>query len=277
MNPNQLKARLKAQIVRLFLSYDEAALVRALRTLGINSGDTLMVHASWVQNNGFQGRPIDFINALKAAVGPDGLLAMTSLTYQNESTKTFLGRQEPMNVRRSPSRMGLLTEVFRRGRKTRRSLSPTHPVLASGPRAEAFLEGHESCLVPFGPNSPYARLREWRGKILTVDAPFSTITYTHYIEDRISCYLPFPLYDPEPMLGVVIDEENYRLEMPIMVISENANRLRREERLVDELERASLIRKGRVGNTRLLLIEATAMADRVDSWVAGGGSFFDAS
>lgn len=275
MNPNQLKVRLKAEIIRLFLSYDEAALVRALRSLGIASGDILMVHASWVQNNGFRGRPVDFINALKAAVGPDGLLAMTSLTYQNESSKSFLSRHEPMNVRRSPSRMGLLTEVFRRGRDTRRSLSPSHPILASGPRSEAFLEGHERCVAPFGPGSPFARLREWGGKILTVDAPFSTVTYTHFVEDRISCHLPFPLYDPVPMQGVVIDPNNQRFEVPVMVISEQANRLRREERLVAELERASLIRKGRVGNTRLLLIEARAMADHVDSWIAGGGGFFD--
>ena len=275
MNPDQFKARLKAKLVRLFLSYDENTLLHTLRRLGVSTGDTLMVHASWHQNNGFLGRPVDFINALKTAVGPEGLLVMTSLTYQNESSKTYLRRMEPMNVRRSPSRMGLLTEVFRRGRDTVRSLSPTHPLLAWGQRATLFIQGHDNCLAPFGPQSPFARLHEWGAKILTVDAPFSTITYTHFIEDRVSATLPFKFYEPEPMTGIIIDYEGRQHQIPTLVISDKANGLRREERLVAELEQASLLRATRVGNTKLLLIDAKAMADHVDAWTESGGCFFD--
>lgn len=271
-----IKTRLKAEIVRLFLSYDSATLARVLHKLGLEAGDCLMVHASWLPNNGFRGKPLDFINALKDTIGPHGLLAMVSLTYQNESSKRFLERGEPMNVRRSPSQMGLLTEVFRRGRDTLRSLSPTHPILAAGERAEAFLQGHEHCLVPFGAHSPFDRLREWGGKLLAVDAPFSTITYTHYLEDRISGALPFSLYEPDAMQGAVIDYAGQKAEVPVRVLSDHANRLRREERLVAELDRAGLIRRTRLGNTRLMLIDARAMAHHVDAWIAGGGSFFDA-
>lgn len=268
--------RLKAMIVRWFLGYDVVALERALRKLGLRPGDSLMVHASWLPNNGFRGKPLDFINALKTTLGPHGLLAMTSLTYQNESSRRFLERGEAMNVRRSPSQMGLLTEVFRRGRDTRRSLSPTHPILAAGEKAEAFLEGHEHCPVPFGAHSPFDRLRDWGGKILTVDAPFSTITYTHYVEDRIAESLPFSLYEPDAMRGIVIDYDGRSLDVPVKVLSDQANRLRREGRLVAELDKAGLIRRTRVGNTRLMLIDARAMADHVDAWVASGGGFFDA-
>lgn len=268
--------RLKAAIVRWFLGYDATTLEKTLLKLGLRPGDSLMVHASWLPNNGFRGKPLDFINALKTTLGPHGLLAMTSLTYQNESSRRFLERGEAMNVRRSPSQMGLLTEVFRRGRDTRRSLSPTHPILAAGEKAEAFLEGHEHCQVPFGAHSPFDRLREWGGKILTVDAPFSTITYTHYLENRIAEALPFPLYETETMQGTVIDYEGRRFEVPVKVLSDQANRLRREARLVAELDKAQLIRRTRVGNTRLMLIDARRMADHVEAWVAAGGSFFDA-
>ncbi|MCG5502206.1 AAC(3) family N-acetyltransferase, partial [Ectothiorhodospira lacustris] len=107
-----------------------------------------MIHASWGPANGFHGRPADMIFILKELIGVNGLLVMPSLTYQNESSREFLARGVPMDVRRSPSQMGLLSEVFRRGKGVRRSLSPTHPLLAWGHRAEEFLAGHEEALVP---------------------------------------------------------------------------------------------------------------------------------
>lgn len=272
----QIKTWLKQHYIRAFRTYGDAQLAQALAALGVRAGDVLMVHSSWLQTNGFVGRPLDFIDTLKSVLGADGLLAMTSLTYQNESSRQFLARGEVMNVRRSPSRMGLLTEVFRRGRDTRRSLSPTHPILAAGPRAEAFLQGHEHCLVPFGVGSPFDRLRAWGGKILTVDAPFSTITYTHYLEDSIADTLPFALYEAEPMHGAVIDYEGRRLDVPVKVLSDQANQLRREHRLVERLHRTGLPRNRRVGNTHLMLIDARAMAEELLAWTASGGRLFDA-
>ncbi|MDX1656469.1 MAG: AAC(3) family N-acetyltransferase, partial [Candidatus Competibacteraceae bacterium] len=233
------------------------------------------VHASWLSHNGFRGRPVELIEALKAVVGPGGLLSMTSMPYHNESSAQFLERGGVMDVRRSASRMGLLTEVFRRNRETRRSLSPTHPILAWGERADWFVADHQNCLSPFGPGSPFAKLLQLDGKILTLDAPFSTITFTHFLEDRIASSLPFSLYEPQPRTATVVDDQDRHLEVPVRVISREANARRREERLVAALEREGLLHRSRVGNTRLLLVECRAMTDCVDRMVAAGQSFFD--
>lgn len=270
-----MKKEVKHLIVRIFYSYTNAGLISALHSLRIASGDTLMVHSSWLPHNGFRGRPLDMIRALQATVGPDGLLVMPSLTYQNESTREFLARGEPMNVRRSPSRMGLLTEVFRRNKDVQRSLSPTHPLLAWGRDATAFLAGHEQTAVPFGADSPFARLVERNGKILTIDAPFSTITFTHYLEDRIADSLPLPLYDAPLMTGCVIDHIGRTRAVPVQVISDRANTCRREARLVAALEQRKAIQRRRVGNTRLMLIDCRSMVECVDSMTAVGESFFD--
>jgi aminoglycoside 3-N-acetyltransferase len=273
--PARLKARLKPFAVRWLLSYEAAALVRALRRGGLRPGDTLMVHASWRPDNGFRGSPADFVAALKEVVGPDGLLAMTSMTYHNEGSAEFLRRDRPMDVRRSPSRMGLLTEVFRRDPEVRRSLSPTHPVLAWGRDADAFVAGHEDTPRPFGPDSPFGRLLERNGKVLCIDAPFATVTFTHFLEDRIRDSLAVPLYEPEPMDGIVVDAEGRRRTVPTLVLSAAANALRREERLVRRLDEAGVLRRGRVGNTRLLIMDCRAMTDCADRMVAAGDSFFD--
>jgi aminoglycoside 3-N-acetyltransferase len=271
----QAKNRVKRLLVRHFLSYDGPAFCRALGRLGVRPGSAIMVHSSWRPDNGFRGRPVDLLNALKSIIGREGLLVMPSLTYQNQTSKEFLAQAKPMNVRRSPSHMGLLSEVFRRGTYTRRSLSPTHPLLAWGEGAEDFLRDHDKALAPFGPNSPFGRLLDLGGKILTLDAPFSTVTFTHFLEDRIAHTLSFDLYEPEPMYGTVIDYDRVRREVPVRVLSAAANTLRREERLIARLEQGGTIKKARVGNTRLLLMETRAMADTVDRMVNEGGSFFD--
>ena len=271
-----MKAYLKRMLARTIWRYDSRQFVDAVRALGISPGDVLMVHASWSTDSGFSGRPVDLVHALQQTAGDSGLLCMPSLTYQNESTREFLARGIAMNVRRSPSKMGLLSEVFRRGREVHRSLSPTHPVLARGLGAEAFVAGHESCLVPFGEGSPFHRLLERDAKILCINASFATVTFTHYLEDRIAAHLPFPLYEPEPMQGIVIDHARRELRVPVRVISAQAHALRREARLVAALEREGLLRRARIGNSRLLLLSCREMTRCVDHMTARGELFFDA-
>lgn len=270
-----LRRAVKPFVVRHFLAYDADGFVRALGRLGVVTGDTLMVHASWAADNGFRGKPAEMIGALRRALGEDGLLAMTSMPYHNRSSAEYLAAGRAFDVRRSPSQMGLLTEVFRRTRGVLRSASPTHPVLALGPGAAEFLAGHESVLAPFGPGTPFARLLERDGKVLTIDAPFSTITFTHFLEDRIKDSLPFSLYEDEPMTATVIDAEGRERRLPVLVLSRLANQRRREARLIAALEERRAIRRARIGNTRLMLIACREMTACVDAMRARGESFFD--
>ncbi|WP_207060992.1 AAC(3) family N-acetyltransferase [Motiliproteus sp. SC1-56] len=270
-----IKSGLKNLLLKTLWRFDAAALTSHLQRLGIEPGDTLIVHASWRTDSGFSGTPLDMITSLKVAIGSEGLLVMTSMPYQNESSRDFLQRKGSINIRRSPSKMGLLTEVFRRNAQTVRSLSPTHPLLASGPEARTFIEGHEAALVPFGPDSPFQKLLDRNAKILCIGAPFSTVTFSHFVEDRIAPYLPYSLYEKNIFQGVVIDTDNNEQSIPVKVLSSQANRLRREERYVAALEQAGAIKCSRIGNCRLLLLECRDMVDVAETMYRRGQSFFD--
>ena len=171
--------------------------------------------------------------------------------------------------------MGLLTEVFRRMPGVVRSLSPTHPLLAWGRDAEAFVVGHDKATVPFGDESPFGRLLDRRAKILVFDGPFSVITFTHFVEARIAPSLGFPLFEDRPSVGHVVDRDGVLQEVAVEVLSDVANRLRREERLVARLEQDSILRKSRLGRIPLLFIECRAFVASAEAMVAGGESFFD--
>lgn len=272
---DELKQWLKKTAARTVWAYGPEELAARLPKCGVLSGSTLVVHSSWLPYNGFRGKPADVVRVLKAAVGDTGLLVMTSMPYHNMSSAQWLAKGKPMNVARSPSMMGLISEVFRRSEGVCRSLSPTHPLLAWGRDAEAFVEGHELTDRPFGAQSPFGRLLERNAIILGFDAPFSTFTYTHFVEDQLASTLPFELYEPDLMKGEVIDRHGARLDCEVRVLSAEANRLRRESRLVAHLEQTGVLHSDRIGNTRLTWISAADHSRESARFVAAGHHFFD--
>ena len=265
--------KLRGLAVNQFLSYDSHAFLHALRAMRIGDGDVLMVHSSLHAHSGFKDRPIDMIGALKEAVGPRGLLVMPSMTY-SDSSKAYLQRGTEMNVKRSTSRMGLLTEVFRRGKDVHRSLSPTHPLLAWGERAKWFVAGHHETDTPFGAQSPFQRLLDVDGKILCIDAIAESVTFTHFLEDRISSKLPFSLYEPGTLSGKVIDADGKQHSVPTRVLSDESRQRRREAGLWEKARKLGVTQHRKVGNTHLMLFRCSELTALVDDMYANRESLF---
>lgn len=264
---------LHRRVVDTFLSYGPAELLAALRSLGVAEGDTVLVHSSFNYSNGFQGTPAGLIDVLLQSVGPTGNLLMLSLPYTS-STFEYLQSLDCFDVRTTASRMGLLTEMFRARQDVRRSLSPTHPVLACGPRADWILAGHESCPYPCGAGTPFEKLAELGGKVVFFDAPFKTLTFFHYIEDRYRHLLPYPLYHPEAFEVPVIDETGRRLTTFVYAFSPAVIARRRPLEFEAEVRSQQLIRSASIGNTPLEYIETRPLLDFVDRMVRRGNLFF---
>lgn len=271
-----IKPRLKALAAKTVWAYGPEDVVKKLRQCGVLPGTTLIVHSSWLQHNGFRGKPADLVKALKNAVGPEGLLVMTSMPYHNMSSAQWLAKGKPMNVRRSPSMMGLISEVFRRSEGVVRSLSATHPLLAWGAAAEEFIAGHQHTDRPFGTDSPFAKLLDRDAIILGFDAAFSAFTFTHFVEEKIADSLPIPLYDPELVRGMVVDVNGTTSEQWVRVLSAEANSLRREHRLVEKLKNDGVLHQGSIGHTSLTWIRVKDVLTGARCLVAEGKSFFDA-
>ncbi len=140
-----------------FFAFTPADLQRALVQLGVLSGDVLMVHSAFDRFLGFHGGPVDVIRALQQVVGPDGTLMMPTIPFQGTAVEYALG--EPVfDARQTVSRMGLITEVFRRAPAVVRSVHPTHSVAVLGSQADAIIAGHELAGTPCGRLTPYAKL-----------------------------------------------------------------------------------------------------------------------
>lgn len=258
--------KLKGWTVRTFMSYDGRAMREHLVGMGISESDTVMVHANFNPENGFRGNPIDVVEVFSDLLGTSGNLLMVSIPFRG-SAYDHLMQKKPFRVRKTMSMMGMITEIFRRKEGVLRSFHPTHPVLAYGKDSKWFVEGHESCLYPCGPGTPFDKFRQRNGKILFFDVGFGAITFFHHVEDLYKEKLPFPVYHEEIISTTGYDEANEPREIRTYVF--NRNLPRSAEKLEREMETKHFIRKSRIGNTRILLVRAedvvTSMRDMIDS------------
>ena len=260
--------------VQAFRSYGERELLAALRTLGVASGDALMLHSAFRKSHGFRGSIEQLTDVFIDAVGPDGHLLMVSLPYRSSSFD-YLSKLRVFDVRKTPSMMGMVSEMFRRRPDVLRSLHPTHPVLVRGPMAEAFIEGHPDCAYPCGPGSPFDKLAAANGLAVFFNVPFDTYTFFHYLEHMVSPHLPFSLYTEQTFDAPVVDRAGQRLTVKTHVFAPAAIRRRRFDVFEAALRRRGLIRETRLGASRIQAVRVQDTMACVSEMASRGEFFYD--
>ena len=154
-------------------------IIRGLRALGVRPGDLLQVHSSMKSFGHVEGGPAAVIEALRAAVGPEGAAMMPTFNH---------GAAEIFDVKTTPSSNGLLTETFRNLPGVRRSLHPTHPYAAIGRYADWLTQGHLEAGT-FGVDCPLGKLAQMGGYCLMLGVGFKVCTAAHIGEckARVHC------------------------------------------------------------------------------------------
>lgn len=265
-----IKAKLnsaKIWWVKSFRRYEAEDLKSALRDMGITESDTLMVHANFKPDSGFDGTPADIVTALAELVGEHGNLMMVSIPFR-DTAYDYLEKNKPFNVKKTMSMMGLITEMFRRREGTLRSLHPTHPVLAIGKDAASLVADHESCLFPCGVGTPFEKLLQRKGKILFYDVGFGAITFFHFVEDVIKDRLPFPAYEDKLFSVTVIDHDGASRTVQTYAFTKN---IRRDtDKVLEQMNIRGMVERRRVGNSNLILVDAENVLSVMESLVDAG-------
>jgi len=262
----------KKRLVNALLGYDGAKIKARLRSMGISESDTLLVHSNFKPDSGFRGTPLDLVNALAETVGEKGNLLMVSIPFRGAAYE-YLALNKTFHVNKTISMMGLITEMFRRRAGTLRSLHPTHPVLAIGKNAQWLVADHDRCLYPCGPGSPFDKFRQLKGKILFFDVPFGAITFFHYVEDLLKGRLPFPVYDDRLFSVNAVDSKGEIRVIRSYAFSRDIPRS--AEKLEAEMLRRGKILRGRVGNSRFLLVTAEDVVSCQTAMVEAGNYPYD--
>jgi aminoglycoside 3-N-acetyltransferase len=111
----------------------------------------------------------------------DGNLFMPTMTW-----RTVTPDAPVWDELDTPSHTGVLTEVFRTGYATRRSIHPTHSVAGLGPAVDTLLSRHQVDDTPVSENSPYGLMRDYHTYILTIGVGLEAVTAIHLPEETIA-------------------------------------------------------------------------------------------
>jgi aminoglycoside 3-N-acetyltransferase len=227
-------------------------IIAGLKSLGVESGDALMMHASLRSIGKIEGGAETLIQGLMSALGSDGTLLMPALSY-----KTVTPEQPVFDVRETPSCVGALTEYFRTREGTMRSLHPTHSVCAVGHQAKEILADHIKDTTPCGPHSPFSKLPACNGKVLMIGCGLKPNTSMHAIEEKAG--VDYVLR--ESMDYTVIDEERQSHAVKIHM-HDFRHHEQRYDRVAKVLAPPSL-RTGKILKAQCHLIDAVMLHEKV--------------
>jgi aminoglycoside 3-N-acetyltransferase len=245
--------------VDLFHAFKTETFRKALRDLGVLHGDTLLVHSAYDAFRGFSGKPTDVLQTLGELVGPDGTLLMPSIPFTGTAVD-YVHSGAITDLARTPSRMGLLSEIFRRQVGTIRSVSPTHPVLARGARAQAMIKDHAIAKSPCGAGSPFEKLLEVNGKILFLGVSIESMTFFHYLEEKFENRLAVSPFTSE-VFAIPVQVGGKRITVNTRLFNPQLSRRRRIEIMLPELRRMRAVQEGKIGVLPLSMVAATAARD----------------
>ena len=234
---------------RLFAA-DKAAFRQALQDLGIQAGEILYVRSSYDEMGSVRATPSEIIEVLSEVVGPSGTLVMPTYPMTGLS-QPYLEQHPFFDWRRTPSRSGLLTEVFRRLHGTERSVNPTHPIAARGPLAKWLTEGHEQSATPFDEHSPFQKLLERNAFVLSVGR-FEAMTLRHFADHLIQDLIPYPIYAERPTRVRVIGKDGKEFVMHTRAHNPD---LGCDHRIVlRRMAEEGIVKTGRVGRVPISLV-----------------------
>ncbi|MFW5866534.1 MAG: AAC(3) family N-acetyltransferase [Armatimonadota bacterium] len=158
-----------------------ADIVAGLGDLGLRSGDMVQVHSALSSFGYVEGGADAVVDAFLELLGPDGTLMVP--TFNHGAREAFDDADEVFDPRTTRSVNGAITEAVRLRPEAHRSLHPTHPYAAIGPRAE-WLTGEHLDLMTFDWRSPLGKLVSSGGKICMFGVGMNACTAAHVAETR---------------------------------------------------------------------------------------------
>ena len=172
-------------------------IIEALKEIGLERGDAVMVHASLGKIGYVCGGAQAVIEALIEVVGEEGTIMMPTQSWKNLDPETgvhWLAEEADWDKIREnwpaydkaltpTNTMGAVAEMFRSWPGAVRSNHPARSVAAWGKHAEYLTKDHDFSNI-FGDTSPIGKLYELGGKVLLIGVDYDKNTSLHLADVR---------------------------------------------------------------------------------------------
>lgn len=252
----------------------QSDLIQDLLSIGIKKGDTLLVHSSLSKIGYVEDGPKTVVNALLEVVGETGNLLMPN-SPNNQYQADYIKSLSVFDVTESPSKLGSITEYFRKLPNAVRSAHPTEPVSCIGPDAAYFTSTHFGSLTPYTKESPFYKVSEKKGKILYIGVTLDNAgTNLHTLEDAVSDF-KFPVYLDE-IFDVQVKFPSGEIKtMQTKVHNAEQSKKRKCDGLIPLFESRGVLQHVKIGQAPTLLLDAEKMFQvMLDEYLKNGVTMY---
>lgn len=253
-----------------------AQIMEALGELGVERGDSLFVHVSLDRMPTFTGEPFELISGLCDAVGEEGNVLMPTFPLAGPMHAHLLSGAV-FDVCDTPSRMGLVTELFRQLAGVTRSVHPTHPVAVWGKDARWLTRDHHRDDTAWGPNSPFQRLMELGGKAVLFGTTLRSCTIAHVAESKMRDGFPLDVFTDEPFESVCRDERGDEVVVKTYPTRPGLSEFRDPNVFWRALKRRGILAERRVGRfapASVAVVDANGYVDFLIDQAEQGKTFY---
>jgi aminoglycoside 3-N-acetyltransferase len=222
-------------------------LVIGFKDLGLEPGDTLLVHSSYKSFGGVEGGPQTVIDALLDVLGDTGTLIMPTFNFD-------FCKGEPWDIRTTASHMGAITNMVREYPQARRVFHPIYSFAILGKFAD-YLTG-ERYKSSFGANSVFGKLRELDGKIMIIGLSYTnSMTFFHHIEEMEGVDYRYM----KPFTGLVTDQDGNTYEDTFTMLVRDLDKgvITEVNPMGALMEEAGIVSIRDIGESRVKLMKAS--------------------
>jgi len=223
-------------------------LISDFRSLGVVEGDTLLVHSSYKTFGEVDGGPAIVVRALESALNTDGEGTLIMPTFNFDFNKG-----EAWDVRTTPSKMGILTELVRKDKRAKRVFHPFYSFAILGKHAEML--GSLRYKSAYERDSVFGKLRELDGKIMVIGLSYNdSMTFFHHIEQMEGVDYRFL----KQFTGEVTDENGntYTDTFEMLVRDVDKGVMTMVDPMGTLMENAGVIQSAKIGEADVKLMKA---------------------
>jgi aminoglycoside N3'-acetyltransferase len=233
------------------------ALRDILGRLEIQSGELIFLHASFKHISYLGLSPQEILSILLDVLGPRGTLAMPSFAWNMDRTARpwkgyadYYEQSPAFDIVKTPSSMGVITEVFRNMAGVKRGLSYWWPVCALGPMAELLTAGQAGITYPYGAGSSFDLLRREGAKLLGLGVTLNTSSLAPIADYQLGPDHHPLVFPSQPHIGKVIDEYGNCSEARTFTLLPDAVKTMKPEKTIAASPTLqSLVKRADVGET----------------------------
>jgi len=168
----------------------------------------------------------------------------------------YIRELDVFDVNNAPSKLGAISEYFRKLPNSIRSAHPTEPVSCIGEKSDYFVGEHFGELTPYTHKSPFYRVSEQGGKILYIGVTLDNAgTNLHTLEDEIDDF-KYPVYYDEIFEIDVKLVSGEIKKMKTKVHNPEQSAKRKCDELIPVFKERGVLKEVTIGNAKSLIVEA---------------------